>query len=172
MVDIDDDVSDLDEDEESELKKLSSSDKDSDDSASVSGNGSLPRSSSSSHQQQPPSGGGDGHQTIEQLQETLAMLHRQLEVKNEQLEAALVDMDKMRSVTMALMGDDTPSQKDPPTEKSVSGIRTENQDSGYAGSYAHYGIHHEMLSDRVRCKPVFFYFVFVHFWTKIQLSLP
>ena len=34
--------------------------------------------------------------------------------------------------------------------KSVSESRTENDDSGYAGSYAHFGIHHEMLSDHVR----------------------
>ena len=32
----------------------------------------------------------------------------------------------------------------------VSESRSEAEDSHYAGSYAHFGIHHEMLSDRVR----------------------
>ena len=32
----------------------------------------------------------------------------------------------------------------------VSEGRSEAEDSHYAGSYAHFGIHHEMLSDRVR----------------------
>ena len=32
----------------------------------------------------------------------------------------------------------------------VSESRSEAEDSHYAGSYAHFGIHHEMLSDGVR----------------------
>jgi len=155
MVDIDEDVSDLDEDEESELKKLSSSDdKDSDDAATeedtaataANAAAATPTRSSTAAQQQ--------QQSVEDLQETLAILRRQLELKNEQLEEALSDMDKMRNVTRALMmeGGDAPSAPSgpAPAEKSVSGRRTESEDSGYAGSYAHFGIHHEMLSDRVR----------------------
>ena len=126
MVDIDHDVSDLDEDEESELKKLSSSDKDSDE-----GDRAGPESNGRS---------------AENLPETIAQLKRQLAVKNEQLEAALEDMNRMRGVTKALLEGSEPA----PVERSVSGCRREEEDAGYAGSYAHFGIHHEMLSDQVR----------------------
>merc|ERR1719412_21673 len=60
----------------------------------------------------------------------------------------------MKSVTRNLLLDSEqskPCSRCPQGNvKSVSENRTEKEDSGYAGSYAHFGIHHEMLSDQVR----------------------
>merc|ERR1719204_1833092 len=61
-------------------------------------------------------------------------------------------MEKMKRVTQTLVEGGGASNLDSETivERSVSGCRSESEDSGYAGSYAHFGIHHEMLSDKVR----------------------
>eukprot|EP00095_Tigriopus_kingsejongensis_P006342 maker-scaffold804_size94796-snap-gene-0.21 protein:Tk06342 transcript:maker-scaffold804_size94796-snap-gene-0.21-mRNA-1 annotation:"protein arginine n-methyltransferase 3" len=55
------------------------------------------------------------------------------------------DMERMKVVAQALVGSDS-GQDLPPTTLEPSS----DQDSIYAGSYSHFGIHHEMLSDRVR----------------------
>jgi len=89
---------------------------------------------------------------IQNMKSILESLRKQLEVKNEQLEAAVADMEKMKRVTQTLVEGGGASNLDSETivERSVSGCRSESEDSGYAGSYAHFGIHHEMLSDKVR----------------------
>ena len=66
----------------------------------------------------------------------------------------------MKSVTQSLLsednkipmpkGDISPDQRDDGQVVSVAEAREECDDQSYAGSYAHFGIHHEMLSDRVR----------------------
>ena len=92
----------------------------------------------------------------ENMREELLILRSKLEQKNTDFETLLADMDHMKSVTKNLLLDniDQPTKKSSKDQdvhiKSVSENRTENEDSGYAGSYAHFGIHHEMLSDRVR----------------------
>ena len=68
------------------------------------------------------------------MRHTLESLRRQLEVKSQHLDAAVADMDKMRRVTQSLVdGGSEPEINQ--AERSVSGRRTENEDSGYAGSY-------------------------------------
>jgi len=125
MVDIDDDIGDdLNEEEESLLQSFKQLN--------------VPGSNSSDRE-------------IADMGKTLDILRRQLEVKSQDLEAAVADMEKMRRVTQALVnGDGGEPEPANTAERSVSGRRTENEDSGYAGSYAHFGIHHEMLSDKVR----------------------
>ena len=88
------------------------------------------------------------------LQQELMTLRSQINDKNSELECLLADMNSMKSVTRNLLLDSEqskPCSRDPHGNvKSVSENRTEREDSGYAGSYAHFGIHHEMLSDKVR----------------------
>ena len=66
----------------------------------------------------------------------------------EELQEALGDLENMRELTKKLVidADDDGKLKN----KSVSSTIKENEDGGYAGSYAHFSIHHEMLSDFVR----------------------
>lgn len=72
-------------------------------------------------------------------------------------------MSRMKSVTQSLLSEDAkipmPDGSDPaalakirPSNEviSVSEAREEADDQSYAGSYAHFAIHHEMLSDQVR----------------------
>ena len=68
---------------------------------------------------------------LDDMKRTLESLQRQLQVKSEQLEAAVEDMDKMKRITQGLV--DGPATLE--VERSVSGRRTENEDSNYAGSY-------------------------------------
>merc|ERR1712088_644492 len=63
------------------------------------------------------------------------------------------DMNRMRVTAKALVGvgdDDNNTFESKKKITTVSESRSEAEDSHYAGSYAHFGIHHEMLSDRVR----------------------
>ena len=91
----------------------------------------------------------------ENMQQNLTLLRSKLEERNAQFESMLADMDQMRSVTRNLLLDSDQNQtldfKDGGSGiKSVSESRNAVEDSGYAGSYAHFGIHHEMLSDKIR----------------------
>merc|ERR1712020_514733 len=91
----------------------------------------------------------------ENMQQNLTLLRSKLEERNAQFESMLADMDQMRSVTRNLLLDSDQNKtldfKDGRSGiKSVSESRNAVEDSGYAGSYAHFGIHHEMLSDKIR----------------------
>ena len=95
----------------------------------------------------------EGYQNMRQ---ELMILRSKLEQKNTDFETLMADMDHMKTVTKNLLLDNN----DHPTRnisedknghiKSVSENRTEKEDGAYAGSYSHFGIHHEMLSDQVR----------------------
>jgi len=89
------------------------------------------------------------------LQQELISLRSRLDEKNAELASMLADMNSMKSVTRNLLLDTDQSKSSSSRDqhgsiKSVSENRTEKEDSGYAGSYAHFGIHHEMLSDKIR----------------------
>ncbi|GLV37199.1 Arginine methyltransferase 3 [Carabus blaptoides fortunei] len=85
------------------------------------------------------------------LQRTIVELTNQLQEKDSLLIKAMEDINKMKKITRNLVEStnigDSSSIKD--TEKCVANVRLEN-DQGYFNTYAHFGIHHEMLSDRVR----------------------
>ncbi len=70
-----------------------------------------------------------------------------MKVQAELLEQALNDVEKMRKLTQKFMsgGEDEVS-----LGRDVASRIKADEDGGYAGSYAHFSIHHEMLSDNVR----------------------
>ena len=70
--------------------------------------------------------------------------------KIEELQEALGDLENMRQLTKKLIIDDDDVSKTKNGINSVSNCIKANEDGGYAGSYAHFSIHHEMLSDFVR----------------------
>lgn len=72
--------------------------------------------------------------------ETLALALRE---KEERVQEMLQAMDKMKVMAQTLVQGDLPAP-----DHAHSDQRT--HDDSYAGSYAHFGIHHEMLSDRIR----------------------
>lgn len=72
---------------------------------------------------------------LDDMKRTLESLQQQLQVKSEQLEAAVADMDKMRRVTQSLVDGPEAAAPMQDVERSVSGCRTENEDSNYATSY-------------------------------------
>ena len=84
----------------------------------------------------------------------------QMERKEEELRAVLADMEKMKSVAQTLfVGNDdskpisSQGAKQRRNKKEVvpvSEARTVAEDHSYFESYAHFSIHHEMLSDVVR----------------------
>ena len=84
----------------------------------------------------------------------------QMERKEEELRAVLADMEKMKSVAQTLFvgnDDSKPSNSQGAKQRRnkkevvpVSEARTVAEDHSYFESYAHFSIHHEMLSDEVR----------------------
>ena len=72
----------------------------------------------------------------------------EMRIKAELLEKALSDVENMRQLTKSLIegNDESKGGK----AKDVASCIKANEDGGYAGSYAHFSIHHEMLSDTVR----------------------
>ena len=84
----------------------------------------------------------------------------QMERKEEELRAVLADMEKMKSVAQNLFvsnEDSKPINSQGVNERRskkgvvpVSEARTVAEDHSYFESYAHFSIHHEMLSDAVR----------------------
>merc|ERR1719412_3402128 len=70
--------------------------------------------------------------------------------KIKELEEALGDVENMRQLTKKLILDADDDNSKINTSNSVSSAIKANEDGGYAGSYAHFSIHHEMLSDFVR----------------------
>ena len=84
----------------------------------------------------------------------------QMEKKEEELRAVLADMEKMKSVaqTLFVSNEDSKSNNSQGAKQRrnkkevvpVSEARTVAEDHSYFESYAHFSIHHEMLSDVVR----------------------
>ena len=70
--------------------------------------------------------------------------------KIKELQEALSDVENMRQLTKKLILDADDNHSKINNINSVSSAIKANEDGGYAGSYAHFSIHHEMLSDFVR----------------------
>jgi hypothetical protein len=85
-----------------------------------------------------------------ELQSNLESLHMNLAQKNDEIQILQGDVARMRSLSRALLeagtSDKTTVEADLDTV--VQGIRLED-DEAYFSSYAHFGIHHEMLSVRI-----------------------
>jgi len=73
----------------------------------------------------------------------------EMRIKAEFLEKALSDVENMRQITRNLINDEN-EKVNGKTVKDVASCIKANEDGGYAGSYAHFSIHHEMLSDSAR----------------------
>ena len=106
---------------------------------------------------------GDVTLSAAKLQEFRAQFEEvslQLERKEEELRTVLADMERMKNVAQTLFvskEDSKPSgsqegarQRRKKDVVPVSEARTVAEDHSYFESYAHYSIHHEMLSDTVR----------------------
>jgi len=87
------------------------------------------------------------------MKEKFEKMSCELELKNSELETVMKDMERMKAVTQKLVLSG-PECKTAKTGKNkvvaVSDARTVEEDHSYFASYAHYGIHGEMLSDKVR----------------------
>ena len=70
---------------------------------------------------------------------------KEIQEKDAQLKSVMEDMAKMKSIAQVLVSGG-------PSEGASSASGASGRDEDYFKSYAHYGIHHEMLSDRVRTK--------------------
>ncbi|XP_037087094.1 protein arginine N-methyltransferase 1-like [Pollicipes pollicipes] len=81
----------------------------------------------------------------EQLQHQLAELRRQLQASQDRDELLLQDMATMRGTMHQILRLDEEPEPAP-----VSNATAAGDSDSYFESYAHFGIHHEMLSDRVR----------------------
>ncbi|XP_043225519.1 protein arginine N-methyltransferase 1-like isoform X2 [Amphibalanus amphitrite] len=85
-------------------------------------------------------------QHYEQLQRQLAALRRQLQLTEDRDEQLVKDMATMRGTMHQILRlDDEEVEQGPVSAASAAG-----DSASYFESYAHFGIHHEMLSDRVR----------------------
>ncbi|XP_050297614.1 protein arginine N-methyltransferase 1 [Anthonomus grandis grandis] len=81
-----------------------------------------------------------------ELQRHIHDLNLQLKQRDMLIESFQKDMEKMKQVTRTLVVD---SGGDSITKMSPSDSSLGDSD-GYFGSYSHFGIHHEMLNDKVR----------------------
>jgi len=85
------------------------------------------------------------------LEEQIEDLRRELGEKQKELLSCQEDMIKMRSAAQCLFsGIEESSKKTMKGIVSVSEHKTVEEDASYFQSYAHYGIHYEMLSDKIR----------------------
>lgn len=78
--------------------------------------------------------------------EIIQKLLAEIKDKNFLLEQAYNDIEKMKASFKRLVEEEPETD---PKSKSVSNISLK-ADQGYFQSYDHYGIHHEMLSDKIR----------------------
>jgi len=88
------------------------------------------------------------------MKEKFEKMSSELELKNSELETVIADMERMKIVAQKLVLSGPESKQESKKTKSrvvaVSDARTVEEDHSYFASYAHYGIHGEMLSDKVR----------------------
>jgi len=93
-----------------------------------------------------------------ELQQEMETLHKQLQEKEAELIACREDMLKMRSAAQSLFSgmQESKATTEEPVKESKGGIvsvadqKTVEEDYSYFKSYAHYSIHLDMLSDKVR----------------------
>ncbi|XP_011555540.3 protein arginine N-methyltransferase 1 [Plutella xylostella] len=83
-----------------------------------------------------------------ELQSTIQALTEQLKESQSHLQMAKEDMNKMKD-SMKTLVDGGPSKGDSVVANCVAKVALED-DEGYFSSYAHFGIHYDMLSDKVR----------------------
>lgn len=85
-----------------------------------------------------------------------SLLHKTIQELKEQLAQALEDKEKMREAYKRLVAAESnpsvPSKQSGSLKKIENGVASVSldDDSGYFESYSHFGIHHSMLSDKVR----------------------
>lgn len=84
---------------------------------------------------------------FDELHKTIHNLNEQLKESQVHLQMAKEDMDKMKQSVKTLV--DSATNNDNVVANCVSKVALED-DQGYFNSYAHFGIHYEMLSDKVR----------------------
>lgn len=85
-----------------------------------------------------------------ELQKTIQNLTAQVKEKEALLHKAATDIEKMKSTLQKVVGSGQMELEYlQPREKRVSSIKL-SDDQEYFNSYAHFGIHHEMLTDFVR----------------------
>jgi len=77
---------------------------------------------------------------------------KEVQEKDAQLKSVMEDMTKMKSIAQVLMTSSDPSSSSSTSvPTNVNELKsTSARDEDYFSSYAHYSIHHEMLSDKVR----------------------
>uniref|UniRef100_A0A1B6JFP7 type I protein arginine methyltransferase n=1 Tax=Homalodisca liturata TaxID=320908 RepID=A0A1B6JFP7_9HEMI len=94
----------------------------------------------------------DGRVTLSEmhfaeLQKTIKNLNSQIKEKDEVISQLVADMQRMKATLGEVMVGE--SNHNVVLNQNVGGIRLED-DEEYFNTYAHFGIHHEMLSDEVR----------------------
>lgn len=94
---------------------------------------------------------------LEEMEKLIAKLTQELNSKNLMLEQALEDIEKMKkSYKFLIEKDDAEVNQQTDRAKYIKrdvacvGNLSLQDDEGYFSSYAHFGIHHDMLSDEVR----------------------
>ncbi|GLH05504.1 Histone-arginine methyltransferase CARMER [Gryllus bimaculatus] len=88
-------------------------------------------------------------QHFAELQRTIQKLSLEVQEKDALMQNMLEDMERMRQVTQNLMKIGAGEELSVSQPKCV-GNRSLAEDEGYFSTYAHFSIHHEMLSDVVR----------------------
>ncbi|XP_026464868.1 protein arginine N-methyltransferase 1 [Ctenocephalides felis] len=85
-----------------------------------------------------------------EMKNIMNQMKQELEEKDNYITMILNDMEKMKSITNNFIENLNANEEgDLRPINSVGGLDIEH-DEGYFNSYAHYGIHYEMLSDKVR----------------------
>ena len=84
---------------------------------------------------------------FEAMKRAMEQLREELQRKDEAIAQLMRDVGVMRNTAQALV-DGAPERRR--TSSGTGEGTVSRRDESYAGSYAHFGIHHEMLSDRVR----------------------
>lgn len=86
----------------------------------------------------------------DEMRRAVEKLRAEVRERDERMAEMAEDMNRMRTAARAMVEGAGGTIEDDNKLKSVSESRKETEDQSYAGSYAHFGIHHEMLSDKVR----------------------
>jgi len=84
------------------------------------------------------------------MKEQFEALTLEVSRKEEQLRQAMEDMTRMRETARDIFSTDTITKERRRGTVPVSEALSVEEDQAYFSSYAHYSIHHEMLSDRAR----------------------
>lgn len=85
---------------------------------------------------------------FEELMKQLQIMKHQISNSESEMQRCMEDMQRMKLLTQQVL--EEPDKKRHDEILSVSEFRKESEDQYYASSYAHFGIHLEMLSDKIR----------------------